>query len=54
MDSMLKKKFAAGGVTMFLTIGALAGCGGSEEETDTDTEEMETEETETEDEEESN
>ncbi|MEM1504532.1 hypothetical protein RG959_14055 [Domibacillus sp. 8LH] len=56
MDSMLKKKFAAGGMTMFLTIGALAGCGGSEEETDTDTdtEEMETEETEMEDEKESN
>ncbi|WP_156153392.1 hypothetical protein [Domibacillus robiginosus] len=45
MDSMLKKKLAAGSLTAFLAIGALAGCGGAEEEeTNTDTEEMETEE----------
>lgn len=48
MDSMLKKKLAAGSLTAFLALGALAGCGGAEEETDmeTDTEETETDDAE--------
>jgi hypothetical protein len=49
MDSMLKKKLAAGSLTAFLALGALAGCGGAEEEEtdlETDTEEMETDDAE--------